>query len=128
MSLVIQLLPGQIGLVFGYNTNSDNQGGTIEPVAMPANGTMGQAFAIADPPGLNRGQRMLTWETRFDSAPSSITVNIQGSFDGVKWETLAVSTNVSGESGVVSPMDFPLVSAEVVTSSGGSKIAIVLKA
>lgn len=55
-----------------------------------------------DPPGYYEGHaptRNLTWEFQIaNNAPTSITVELQGSIDGTKWWTLDNSTNTAGES------------------------------
>jgi hypothetical protein len=125
-SPVINLLPGQIGLVFGTWSNPD-QTGTISGQAAPTALTQGAVFA-ATASRRQTGARQITWETRITGAPTSATVNILGSMDGVVWDQLASSTSTSGASGVVANADYRFYSASAQVTGGTSPtLAVLLK-
>jgi hypothetical protein len=125
-SPVINLLPGQIGLAFGTWSNPD-QTGTISGQAAPTTTTQGSVFAAAAS-RRSTGARQLTWETRITGSPTSATVNILGSMDGVVWDQLASSTSTSGATGVVANADYRFYSASAVVSGGTSPtLAVLLK-
>lgn len=129
MSIVKSLFAGVIDVSFGTLSNEDGFNGTITPAAMPANGTAGQVFAVADAPGIGgRASRSLTWQSITGGTVSAISLVIQGSLDGVNWVQIATSTNAAGDSGVVNPMQYRFVRAYLTLSTNtNGTLAVAFK-
>src|SRR5215510_2819271 len=80
----------------------------------------GSSFALPVKPG------SLSWQTVYGTAPGSITVNLQGSNDGVNFFTLDTSTNVNGEVRIISSMSTLFIRATISASAGGTTVTVIL--
>ena len=70
----------------------------------------------------------LTWQTKFGTAPSAVSVSLQGSnvdMDG-SYATIDTSTNVAGESRTLTAQAYKFFRAIVNSVTGGSGIEVIL--
>src|SRR5216683_2231784 len=91
----LSLFPGDIG--FSFNAE-----------AFPANGTAGAQFAIPEPAGLADQGHTVRWQTIFGTAPTAISIVLQGAAADVDSEYFVIDTSVSasGEDTAVAKDDW----------------------
>lgn len=82
----LALYPGDVG--FSFNNE-----------AFPAGAQAGTQFAISAPDGFPNQGHTVVWQTVFATAPTAISVSLQGAMADVdaEYATLDTSTNASGE-------------------------------
>ncbi len=73
------LFPGDVG--FSFNAE-----------AFPANGTAGSQFAIPEPAGLADQTHAVRWQTIFGTAPTAISISLQGAAADVPGEYSTLDT------------------------------------
>ena len=80
------LYPGDVGSSFSNE-------------AFPAGAQAGTQFAVPEPSGFPNQGHTVVWQTVFGTAPSAISVSLQGAMADVdaEYQTLDTSTNASGE-------------------------------
>jgi len=107
----ISLFPGDVGLSFNAE-------------AFPANGTAGSQFAIPEPAGLADQTHSVRWQTIFGTAPSAISISLQGAAADVPTEyfTLDTSTAAAGEARTVAGVRARFLRIIVNTSTGGASL------
>ncbi|HEX2712016.1 MAG TPA: hypothetical protein VHM88_07310 [Candidatus Acidoferrales bacterium] len=82
----LALSPGDVGASFANE-------------AFPAGAQAGTQFAVPEPAGLPNQGHTVVWQTVFATAPTAISVSLQGAMADVdaEYATLDTSTNTSGE-------------------------------
>jgi hypothetical protein len=107
----LSLFPGDVG--FSFNAES-----------FPANGTAGSQFAIPEPAGLPDQGHTVRWQTIFGTAPSAISIVLQGAMSDVdaEYQVLDTSTATAGEARTVLGVRARFLRAKVTTSSGGAAL------
>src|SRR5467141_1007411 len=78
----LSLFPGDVG--FSFNAE-----------AFPSNGTAGSQFAIPEPAGLSDQGHTVRWQTIFGTAPTAISIVLQGAAADVDSEYFVIDTSVS---------------------------------
>ena len=66
------------------------------------------------------------WQVNVDGIFSGLSVNLEGSLDGVNWSALANNEQVGGGLNVVSAAPVPFIRANVVTFTGGANVSVLL--
>src|SRR5579863_9798846 len=104
----LSLFPGDVG--FSFNAE-----------AFPSAGTAGAQFAIPEPAGLTDQSHTVRWQTLFGTAPSAISIQLQGSAADVdaEYSTLDTSTSTTGEARTVTAVRARFLRIKLVTSTGG---------
>ena len=107
----LSLFPGDIG--FSFNAE-----------AFPANGTAGAQFAIPEPAGMPDQGHTVRWQTIFGTAPSAVSISLQGAAADVASEyfTIDTSTSTAGEARTVAGVRARFLRILVNTSSGGASL------
>jgi hypothetical protein len=105
------LFPGDVG--FSFNAE-----------AFPANGTAGSQFAIPEPAGLSDQGHTVRWQTIFGTAPSAISISLQGATADVASEyfTIDTSTATAGEARTVIGVRARFLRILVNSSTGGASL------
>jgi hypothetical protein len=105
------LFPGDVG--FSFNAE-----------AFPANGTAGAQFAIPEPAGLPDQGHTVRWQTIFGTAPSAVSISLQGAAADVASEyfTVDTTTAVAGEARTVIGVRARFLRVIVNTSTGGAAL------
>ena len=111
----LSLFPGDIG--FSFNAES-----------FPANGTAGSQFAIPEPAGLADQAHAVRWQTIFGTAPTAVSISLQGSAADVpgEYSTLDTSTSTTGEARTVTGVRVRFLRIIVNTSTGGAALTAKL--
>jgi hypothetical protein len=111
----LSLFPGDLG--FSFNAE-----------AFPANGTAGAQFAIPEPAGLADQTHAVRWQTIFGTAPSAISIVLQGASADVdaEYSTIDTSTATAGEARTVTGVRARFLRIKVVSSTGGSSLTAKL--
>lgn len=104
----LALYPGDVG--FSFSNES------------PAAGTAGAQFAIPEPAGLPDQGHTVRWQTIFATAPSSISLALQGAAADVdsEYATIDTSTATSGEARTVAGVRVRFLRIKCTAASGGS--------
>ncbi len=105
------LFPGDVG----YSFNAE---------AFPANGTAGAQFAIPEPAGLPDQGHTVRWQTIFGTAPSAVSLTLQGAAADVASEYFAIdtSTATAGEARTVAGVRARFLRVLVNSSTGGASL------
>ena len=111
----LSLFPGDVG--FSFNAE-----------AFPANNTSGAQFAIPEPAGLADQTHAVRWQTIFGTAPSAISIVLQGASADVDAEyfTIDTSTATTGEARTVTGVRARFLRIKLVSSTGGSSLTAKL--
>lgn len=104
----VALYPGDVG--FSFSNES------------PASGTAGAQFALPEPAGVPNQQHTVRWQTIFVSAPSSISLVLQGAMADVdsEYATIDTSTATAGEARTVAGVRARFLRVKCTAASGGS--------
>src|ERR1700722_11040364 len=107
----LSLFPGDVG--FSFNAE-----------AFPANGTAGSQFAIPEPAGLADQAHAVRWQTIFGTAPTAVSISLQGSAADVPGEyfTLDTSTATAGEARTVTGVRVCFLRIILNPSTGGAAL------
>jgi hypothetical protein len=105
------LFPGDVG--FSFNAE-----------AFPANGTAGAQFAIPEPAGLPDQGHTVRWQTIFGTAPTAISIVLQGAAADVDAEYFVIDTSTltTGEARTVIGVRAKFLRIKVITSTGGAAL------
>jgi hypothetical protein len=108
----IALYPGDVGASFSSET--------------PADGTAGAQFALPQPAGFPEQGRAVRWQTIFASAPSAVSIALQGAIADVdaEYKTLDTSTQTAGEARTVAGVRAKFLRAVKTSSTGGGAITV----
>lgn len=104
----LALYPGDVGFSFSNET--------------PSAGTAGSQFAIPEPAGMTDQDHTVRWQTIFASAPSSISLSLQGAMADVdsEYSTIDTSTATAGEARTVGSVRARFLRIKCTSASGGS--------
>jgi hypothetical protein len=107
----LSLFPGDVG--FSFNAE-----------AFPANGTAGSQFAIPEPAGLADQTHAVRWQTIFGTAPSAISIVLQGAMADVdsEYATIDTSAATAGEARTVTGVRARFLRIKLTSSTGGSSL------
>jgi hypothetical protein len=107
----LSLFPGDVG--FSFNAE-----------AFPANGTAGAQFAIPEPTGLPDQGHAVRWQTIFGTAPTAITIVLQGAAADVdsEYSTIDTSTLTTGEARTVIGVRARFLRIKMTSSTGGAAL------
>jgi hypothetical protein len=104
----LALYPGDVG--FSFSNES------------PAGGTAGAQFALPDPSGIPDQSRAVRWQTIFGSAPTAVSLSLQGAMADVdsEYATIDTSTATAGEARTVTGVRAKFLRIFCTTATGGS--------
>jgi hypothetical protein len=107
----LALFPGDVGFSFNAET-------------FPANGTAGAQFAIPEPAGMPDQGHTVRWQTIFGTAPTAISIVLQGASADVNTEyfTIDTSTATAGEARTVANVRARFLRILVTSSTGGASL------
>ncbi len=88
-----------------------------DAVAAPVNGT---AYCLPAPPS----SKTIRWTTKFASAPSAVSVKLQGSLDNSVWFDLDSSTSTAGESKSVTDIACVFIRAQKASQTDGGALTV----
>ncbi len=105
----LALFPGDVG--FSFNAE-----------AFPANGTSGAQFAIPEPAGFPSQSHTVRWQTIIGTAPSALSITLQGAAADVdaEYTVLDTSTATGGEARTLANVRARFLRVNVASSTGGA--------
>ncbi len=105
----LSLFPGDVGYSFNAET-------------LPTGATAGAQFALTNPAGFPNDDRSVRWQTIFATAPSAVSVALQGAMADVDTEyaTIDTSTSTAGEARTVAGVRANFLRIKVSSATGGS--------
>ena len=97
-------------------------GSSFSNEAVPASAQAGAQFALIEPGGFPQEGRTVAWQTLFTTAPTAISVSLQGAMadQDSQYATLDTSTNVAGEQRTVANVRARFLRCRVNSSTVGS--------
>ena len=111
----ISLFPGDVG--FSFNNE-----------AFPGSAQAGSQFAVTAPAGLAEMGRTVRWQTIFATAPTAVSVSLQGAMADVdaEYETIDTTTNTAGEARTVTGVNAKFLRIKFTSSTGGTGLTAKL--
>ena len=105
----LSLFPGDVG--FSFNAES-----------FPADGTAGAQFAIPEPAGLADQTHAVRWQTIFGTAPTAVSMILQGAMADVdaEYQQLDAASLTTGEARTVAGVQAKFLRIRFVSSTGGT--------
>jgi hypothetical protein len=102
--------------------------GQVNTILNAATGTgAGAAFQVfLSRPGYGNYSTSFAWQVNVAGTFSALSVNLEGSLDGVNWTTLSNITAVGGSMEVVANAPIGYLRANVVTFTGGTSVTVLL--
>jgi hypothetical protein len=111
----ISLMPGDVG--FSFNNE-----------AFPGSALAGSQFAIPSYAGQPDTGTAVRWQTIFGTAPTAVSLVLQGAMADVdaEYQTIDTTTNTAGEARTVSGVQAKFLRIKFVSSTGGAGLTAKL--
>jgi len=105
----LSLFSGDVG--FSFNNE-----------AFPGSAQAGSQFAIPSFAGLPDGGTAVRWQTIFGTAPTAVSMALQGAMSDVdsEYQTIDTTTNTAGEARTVAGVQAKFLRIKFTSSTGGS--------
>ena len=105
----ISLFSGDVGFSFNNET-------------FPGSATSGSQFALPSYTGLPDGGTAVRWQTVFGTAPTAVSIILQGAINDVdaEYQQLDATTQTAGEARTVANVQAKFLRIRFVSSTGGS--------
>lgn len=105
----ISLFSGDVG--FSFNNE-----------AFPGSATSGSQFALPSYTGLPDGGTAVRWQTVFGTAPTAVSIILQGAMNDVdaEYQQIDTSSQTAGEARTVANVQAKFLRIRFVSSTGGS--------
>lgn len=109
------VFPGDVG--FSFNNE-----------AFPGSAQAGSQFAITAPAGLAEMGRTVRWQTIYGTAPTAVSISLQGAMADVdaEYQTIDTSTNAAGEARTVTGVNAKFLRIKFTSSTGGAGLTAKL--
>lgn len=109
------LMPGDVG--FSYNNET-----------FPGSAQAGSQFAIPSYSGQLDTGTAVRWQTIFGTAPTAVSLSLQGAMADVdaEYQTLDTTTNIAGEARTVTGVQARFLRIKFTSSTGGSGLTAKL--
>lgn len=111
----LSLFSGDVGFSFNNET-------------FPGSAQAGTQFAIPSYTGLPDGGTAVRWQTIFGTAPTAVSMALQGAMADVdsEYQTIDTTTNTAGEARSVSGVQAKFLRIKFTSSTGGSGLTAKL--
>jgi hypothetical protein len=111
----ISLFSGDVG--FSFNNE-----------AFPGSAQAGSQFALPSFTGLADGGTAVRWQTIFGTAPTAVSLALQGAMADVdsEYQTIDTTTNTAGEARTVAAVQAKFLRIKFTSSTGGSGLTAKL--
>jgi hypothetical protein len=111
----ISLMPGDVG--FSFNNE-----------AFPGSAQAGSQFALPSYAGQPDTGTALRWQTIFGTAPTAVSLVLQGAMADIdaEYQTIDTTTNTAGEARTVTGVQAKFLRIRFVSSTGGSGLSAKL--
>ena len=109
------VFPGDVG--FSFNNE-----------AFPGSAQAGSQFAVTAPAGLAEMGRTVRWQTIYGTAPTAVSISLQGAMADVdaEYQTIDTSTNAAGEARTVTGVNAKFLRIKFTSSTGGAGLTAKL--
>jgi len=109
------LFPGDVG--FSFNNE-----------AFPGSAQAGSQFATTAPAGRADMGRTVRWQTIFGTAPTAVSLSLQGAMADVdtEYQTIDTTTNTAGEARTVTGVNAKFLRIKFTSSTGGTGLTAKL--
>jgi hypothetical protein len=111
----LSLFSGDVGFSFNNET-------------FPGSAQAGSQFAIPSFTGLPDGGTSVRWQTVFGTAPTAVSIALQGSMADIdsEYQTIDTTTNTAGEARTVTAVQAKFLRIKFTSSTGGSGLTAKL--
>lgn len=111
----LSLFSGDVGFSFNNET-------------FPGSAQAGSQFAIPSFTGLPDGGTSVRWQTIFGTAPTAVSIALQGAMADVdsEYQTIDTTTNTAGEARTVTAVQAKFLRIKFTSSTGGSGLTAKL--
>jgi hypothetical protein len=111
----LSLSPGDVGFSFSNE-------------AFPGSAKAGSQFAIPSYAGLPDNGRAVRWQTIFGTAPTAVSISLQGAMADVdsEYQTIDTTTTTAGEARTVTGVQANFLRIKFTSSTGGSGLTVKL--
>jgi hypothetical protein len=111
----VSLFPGDVG--FSFNNE-----------AFPGSAQAGSQFATTAPTGRADMGRTVRWQTIFGTAPTAVSLSLQGAMADVdtEYQTIDTTTNTAGEARTVTGVNAKFLRIKFTSSTGGTGLTAKL--
>jgi len=105
----VSLFSGDVGFSFNNET-------------FPGSAQAGSQFAIPSFTGLPDGGTSVRWQTIFGTAPTALSIALQGAMADIdsEYQTIDTTTNTAGEARTVTAVQAKFLRIKFTSSTGGS--------
>jgi hypothetical protein len=105
----LSLFSGDVGFSFNNET-------------FPGSAQAGSQFAIPSFTGLPDGGTSVRWQTIFGTAPTAVSIALQGAMADIdaEYQTIDTTTNTAGEARTVTAVQAKFLRIKFTSSTGGS--------
>jgi hypothetical protein len=105
----VSLFSGDVGFSFNNET-------------FPGSAQAGSQFAIPSFTGLPDGGTSVRWQTIFGTAPTAVSISLQGAMADIdsEYQTIDTTTNTAGEARTVTAVQAKFLRIKFTSSTGGS--------
>lgn len=109
------LMPGDVG--FSFNNE-----------AFPGGAQSGSQFALPSYAGRRDSGSAIRWQTIFGTAPTAVSLSLQGAMADVdaEYQTIDTTTNTAGEARTVTGVQAKFLRIKFTSSTGGSGLTAKL--
>ena len=111
----LALFSGDVGFSFNNET-------------FPGSAQAGSQFAIPSFTGLPDGGTSVRWQTIFGTAPTAVSIALQGAMADIdsEYQTIDTTTNTAGEARTVTAVQAKFLRIKFTSSTGGSGLTAKL--
>ena len=111
----LSLFSGDVGFSFNNET-------------FPGSAQAGSQFAIPSFTGLPDGGTSVRWQTIFGTAPTAVSIALQGAMADIdsEYQTIDTTTNTAGEARTVTAVQAKFLRIKFTSSTGGSGLTAKL--
>jgi len=111
----LSLFSGDVGFSFNNET-------------FPGSAQAGSQFAIPSFTGLPDGGTSVRWQTIFGTAPTAVSIALQGAMADIdsEYQTIDTTTNTAGEARTVTAVQAKFLRIKFASSTGGSGLTAKL--
>ncbi|HXJ04373.1 MAG TPA: hypothetical protein VNH65_04695 [Candidatus Acidoferrum sp.] len=108
--------------------SSGDVGFSFNNEAFPGSAQAGTQFAIPSFTGLPDGGTAVRWQTIFGTAPTAVSMALQGAMADVdsEYQTIDTTTNTAGEARTVTAVQAKFLRIKFTSSTGGSGLTAKL--
>jgi hypothetical protein len=115
-------MPAYQNAVPPFALSSGDVGFSFNNETFPASNTAGTQFALPSYTGVADGGTAVRWQTIYGTAPTAVSIVLQGAMADVdsEYQTLDTSTAIAGEARSLANVQAKFLRIKFISSTGGS--------